>query len=213
MKKTTSKKKMIEYLANHFMYNTMNSWNNCESYARNVKVHSIDTTSEVRDKLYELLDTEGAYNDINDILRDFDERHEHAYQMGFNGRSGGYIVLYGGGIKESEHKSYCTECGQRNFTTIEDTGNECGKCGEKARVNHKFVETYTKPGQGMSNDIEELKELEDFELQDLYELVEDFDATVDLVIKTAIDMATRYEVVEKEISIPKTIKVLQEKGA
>jgi hypothetical protein len=36
------------------------------------------------------------------------------------------------------HKSVCQECGQRNFTTVEETGNKCGKCGKAARVNKDF---------------------------------------------------------------------------
>jgi len=32
-----SQKAMVEFLSNHFRYNTMNSWNNSTSYANNIK--------------------------------------------------------------------------------------------------------------------------------------------------------------------------------
>jgi len=39
------------------------------------------------------------------------------------------------------HKSYCTSCYQRNFTTIEETGTKCGKCGLETRVNRNYYRT------------------------------------------------------------------------
>lgn len=44
-------------------------------------------------------------------------------------------------LREVTHRSYCLECSQRNFTTVEDTGTKCGKCGKNARVNNTFYKT------------------------------------------------------------------------
>ena len=44
-------------------------------------------------------------------------------------------------LREIAHKSYCMACYQRNFTTVEETGNKCGKCGKETRVNHTFYKT------------------------------------------------------------------------
>jgi len=43
--------------------------------------------------------------------------------------------------ERSEHKSYCTKCFQRNFTSVKETGTKCGKCGENARVDKVFYKT------------------------------------------------------------------------
>jgi hypothetical protein len=115
---TPSKKSMIEFLANHFRYHTMNSWNCATSYARNVKVHNLGLIGERLNKAYELLSAEGAFDEVNEIIRAFDEAHEYRFQMSFNGRSSGYLILYQGGQKPSGYQSYCTICGQLNYKRI-----------------------------------------------------------------------------------------------
>ena len=46
----------------------------------------------------------------------------------------------------SDHKSVCTSCGQRNFTSVKETGNTCGKCGEANRIDKTFYkETKAQP--------------------------------------------------------------------
>lgn len=42
-------KDMIDYLKNHFRYDTMNSWNRATSYANNVKIHRV-IPNELQDK-------------------------------------------------------------------------------------------------------------------------------------------------------------------
>ena len=41
-----SREQMERYLADHFRYPTMNSWNNSTSYANNVKIHRLGLTAE-----------------------------------------------------------------------------------------------------------------------------------------------------------------------
>ena len=125
-----SRKQMIEYLKNHYRYNTMNSWNQSTSYANNVKIYNLDFSSNEQNKLYELVEMSEFYDRLSYHFYEFARKHNFYWQAGFNGRSGGYIVLYQGFSKKSEYKSYCTSCGQRNYKTIEETGNcRCGKCG------------------------------------------------------------------------------------
>ena len=46
----------------------------------------------------------------------------------------------------SDHKSVCTECGQRNFTSSKENGNTCGRCGRNSRIDKVFhKETKGKP--------------------------------------------------------------------
>ena len=174
-----SRKAMTEFLSRHFRYSTMNSWNGATSYAHSMKIHKLPLSSEEKDKLHELMECEDAYRTINDLIADFDCEHDYEYQAGFNGRSGGYLVLYVGGKKPSGYKSYCTECGQKNYAAVEEavpegsirnnehtgTGNKCGRCGANARKNYTQVhmEVYMRPGQG----IDQGEDFSDWEMEQL----------------------------------------------
>ena len=99
-----SKKAMIEYLSGHFRYFTMNSWNRSRSYAHNLKIYSLGLDSETQQRLYALIQCEDFYDSINQLIYDFSAAHGGLWQAGFNGRSGGYLVLYQGGIEPSGYK-------------------------------------------------------------------------------------------------------------
>lgn len=81
-------------------YYTMNSWNLSKSMAYNLKVYNV-IPKEYQDRVYELMVIDGFYDDINMLISDFDNTFNHEWQAGFNGRSGGYLVLYKGGRHES----------------------------------------------------------------------------------------------------------------
>ena len=80
-------------------YYTMNSWNQHSAPAYNMKVYNIISDSNLRSKIYDLMSTSEFWDDINQCIYDFDyEMKEKGfeYKAGFNGRSGGYLVLYRG---------------------------------------------------------------------------------------------------------------------
>ena len=81
-----------------------------------------------------MLDVSEFYEDLRYLIDEFDESHNYLWQAGFNGRSGGYLVLYQGFAKPSEYKSYCRNCGQKNYESITENGNKCGRCGAEERV-------------------------------------------------------------------------------
>lgn len=119
-----NKKQMISYLENHYRYFTANSWNISTSYANNLKIHTLGLENSIESKLYDMIDTDGFYDSINDLIHDFAAGYDHRWQAGFNGRSGGYLVLYSGGKELSGYKSHCIKCGQLNFKQVppsEDT--------------------------------------------------------------------------------------------
>lgn len=87
----SSCKSMFNYLKNHFMYNTMNSWNGERSIANNVKLYNLKLDGDWC-VAYDFL-LKDNYFEINSMIEDFEIEHE-GYSLGFNGRSGGYIVLY-----------------------------------------------------------------------------------------------------------------------
>lgn len=94
-----NREQKIKYLKGHYRYYTMNSWNRSTSYAANVKIHNF-VPRELRDKAYEIMEQGDVYELINDSLREFSERYDYQYQIVFNGRSSGYLVLINGGYNE-----------------------------------------------------------------------------------------------------------------
>ncbi len=112
---------MIAYLEGHFRYSTASSWNGMSSYAKRVKLWDIKFPNKaVEDRAWKAVSLESAYWGVNAIFRQFAERYGHGWQIGFNGRSSGYCVLYSGGTRDSGYRSYCPECGQRNYTYAPD---------------------------------------------------------------------------------------------
>lgn len=84
-----SNKEMFNFLHNHFEYDTLNSWNRLHSIANNVKLYNLPV--DYSDALEAL--KEDDYCSINACIEEFNENHP-GYKVGFNGRSGGYLVLY-----------------------------------------------------------------------------------------------------------------------
>ena len=213
-KKVNIKKRgeMIAFLKNHFRYHTMNSWNRSTSYANNIKLYNIDKPADIdSDTCWEMLGITNWHEKLNDLLEDFGRRHNWLWQTGINGRSGGYIVLYQGGIKPSGYKSYCTHCGQKNYQIVPDGQiGICGKCNAKARVNFKqtHVQVFTWPGKEIDMS-EDFRSWSLFELQDRVALVQEFDRLCSDIVATYFDICRNYRIVEEEILVPKTIKILE----
>ena len=200
------------FLKKHYRYNTMNSWNRSTSYANNIKLHQIDKPEDIdNDTWWEMLWITEWQEKLSDLLEDFGRRHEWNWQVGINGRSGGYVVLYRGGIKPSGYKSYCTHCGQKNYEAVPESQiGICGRCDAKARVNFKqtHMQVFTWPGRSVD-------EYEDFadrtlsELRERVELVQDFDRLCDCLVAEYVETCRNYRIAEEEILVPKTIKVLE----
>ena len=119
-----TKAQMINFITGFNLYPTMNSWNNSEGYSINVKLYNLDLTSKQKDTMYAILSDEGLsdeyYMALKDIIMDYEVKINKAYhetrhdplnhisevekkneysmirqfEIGFNGRSGGHLVLY-----------------------------------------------------------------------------------------------------------------------
>lgn len=87
----TNDKQMFNFIANHSTYYTGNSWNRTRSIAHNVKLYNLDLEGDWATALAFL--ESGNYENINIMIHDW-ERENPGYSVGFNGRSGGYLVLY-----------------------------------------------------------------------------------------------------------------------
>lgn len=202
-----NKQEMIDFLANHFRYFTMNSWNNSTGWANNVKIPKV-IPSKYQDAVFELMQTDDFYMSIGDILNDFDMMYNYQYQAGINGRSGGYIVMVHGGVKEDTIFTF------ENTNNGRDYADGYGWMNiEEAKGRGLYKKTrrrvFTQPGLDVdTGNPNELQDMEMSELQEITERVQEFDIVCDNVVSMAIDMAKNYEVEEEEILVPQTVKTL-----
>lgn len=206
-----NRKEMVEFLTSHFRYNTMNSWNNSTSYAHNVKIYNLELTSKQFDKMWDIINTNEFYDEIQWLIDDFNENHNYKWQVGFNGKSDGYLVLYQGGQKDSGYKSRCTICRQLNYKTIEETGNcKCGRCGFDTRVNldSPIMQSFVYPRK----DVDMGEDFEDWDIDSIrnrVKLVQEFDTLCDDILKQVVYLLDNAKIEEEIEYIPQKKKVLK----
>jgi hypothetical protein len=87
----TNDKQMFNFLKNHYQYYTMNSWNGLKSIANNVKLYKLGLSGDWTTALNFL--NSDSYDIITSMIEDWEYEHK-GYKVGFNGRSGGYLVIY-----------------------------------------------------------------------------------------------------------------------
>ena len=203
---------MIVFLRKHPRYNTMNSWNQSTSYAHCIKLHKLQKPPEVGENIWWELFTMAQWTAVfSDLLEDFGRAYNWQWQAGINGRSGGYVVLYQGGIKPSGYQSYCTHCGQKNYQAVpEGQKSICGRCEAKARVNFKTpdMQIFTWPGKSTDQG-EEFRDWSLSQLQDRVKLVQEFDRLCDSIVSEYQRTCKNNRITEEQILVPKTIKVLE----
>lgn len=204
-----TRQEMIAFLRNHFRYYTANSWNRSMSYARNVKIYNLDLTPEQESKAFEFIETLSALEEISLIMRDFDEKHDHEWQAGFNGRSGGYIVLYRGFKELDTHtKTVCNHCGIRTGYAEEMRCKVSGCSGTLKKISRPVYRIGVYPGKGVDMN-EDFKEWSDDVLKARYDLVKEFDQIVDDCIVQFKYMLDNFRIIEKVVPCTRTIKVVE----
>lgn len=207
-----SRKAMISFLREHCRYYTMNSWNRSSSYANNIKLHNIEKPGAIDDDTWwSMLEIAQWQTKLSDLREDFGSRYNWQWQVGINGRSGGYLVLYRGGIKPSGYQSYCSQCGQKNYQLVpEGQTGICGRCNAKARSNFSQtpMQIFTWPGKDVDMD-EDFADWPLTELRQRVELIQDLDRLCDTIIEEYIFLCKNYRITEEEIMLPKMIKVLE----
>lgn len=205
-----SRDSMEEYLASHFRYYTMNPWNRSQSYAHNVKIYNLGLPEDIIEKAWDVIETEDFYlYHINTLIEEFDEEMDFRYQAGFNGRSGGYVVLYQGGYEE---KPYFRQTWNSNNYYCDSQNRSYSK---KEAENHpRFGETYkkvyTKPGLGMDED-KDYSELSMDELRNTVELVQRFDLLVEEMRDVLLELCRTTDVETEEYYVTKKRRVLVDK--
>ena len=207
-RKPRTRKEMVAYLKDHFRYYTANGWNGLSSYANCIKITHLGLTSEEEDACLDMLSVDDSFaaSGFLAVLRAFDRKHDYSWQIGSNGRSGGYLVLYQGGTKPSGDKSYCSSCGQRNFQVATEDSNKCGRCGGE-RINFdKPPVTVFASSVGTDSDAD-FEDWSTSELKRRVDVVWDFDKTCEKACKAYIEYATNHIVEEEIILVEKTIRV------
>ena len=115
----TNDKQMFNFLRDHFNYYTLSTWNGLRSIANNVKLYNLALTGDWCVAL-SLLEA-GEYDTISMLIHDW-ERDNPGYEVTFNGRCGGYLVLTDkgsnrhvlpeeitGSVDYEDYKEYCRE--------------------------------------------------------------------------------------------------------
>lgn len=101
-------KEMFNFINTHFTYSTLNSWNGLRSIANNVKLYRLFLSGDwtvVRTMLFDDTDRCGLRMEISDTIFEWEIAHP-GYKCYFNGRSGGYLVLY----NEGDNRSVVPDC-------------------------------------------------------------------------------------------------------
>lgn len=198
-----SRKAMEAYLSGHFRYDTMNGWNRATSYACNMKLYNLGLDREITDKLYEMIQVPEFYDELHMLIQEFNEAHDYLWQAAWNGRSGGYLVLYQGESRPSQYRSFCTACGQKNYTSVSKTGKRCGVCGKETRMDYITppMQIVAFPGRSIDQD-EDFEEWSLWELKRRTALVQEFDQLADDIVSAAVEMARTYEVTEEIEYVP-----------
>lgn len=200
---------MTGFLRGHSRYWTMNSWNRSTSYANCVKVHRLDLTPEQLENAWAMLDMPQVYDAIHAVLEEWAVKHEWRSQISFNGRSGGYLVLYQGGLDwKSARTAQCDECGKLTWHK-QDTPCTSDDCDGTLRVlPQPRPQIVTYPGRGLDED-EDFMDLTMGDLRDRVRLVHDFDRACDVAVAEFIRFCDGYRVIEKDILVPTTVKALE----
>jgi len=206
---TRSREAMIAFLEGHNRYDTMNSWNRATSYANCVKVHRLDLTREQMDKAWAMLDMEEVFDAIHGIIQDWSVEHDWRWQVGFNGRSGGYLVLYQGGLNYHNARSaQCDTCGKLTWHKEDVPCTTQGCTGTLKVLEKARPQIVTYPGRG-TDESEDFQEWSIDQLRDRVKLVQEFDKLCDAVVTEFLHYCENFTIVEKDIMVPKTIKVLE----
>ncbi len=209
--KPRTKKAMTAYLEGHPRYDTGNSWNAATSYARKIKLNCLTFPDKATENAaYAIIGSDTDWwrdAGLRELIREFDERWNHSWQLGTNGRSGGYLVLYQGGTEPSGFKSYCTECGQRNYREAAAGDDVCGVCHEPTRVNYEKppVRVFTWAYRGVDM-VKDYAHWNKDALAARTEVVWDLDQTVERMAKTFIDYCRDRRVVEEVVMVPQTVR-------
>ena len=160
----TKDKQMFTFLKEHFEYYIMNSWNRVQSVANNVKLYKLDLSGDWT-VAQSLLD-KGDYETLYDII--YAWMYEHpGYEVRFNGRSGGYLVLCSVGRCAHILPDEILEC-----EDYDEYKRYCQEHYGSVKANRDELVYYTKLVQDFDRLCDELRDYCDKLSQQTFEIIE-----------------------------------------
>ena len=136
----SSPKSMWNFLHDHYHYHTMSSWNGMKSIAHNVKLYNLKLDGDwtvALQFLHDEMDTGCLQMFIDDEIREF-SRENPGYVVGFNGRSGGYLVLY----NSDNYRTVLPDCVEQ-YDTYEDFKLDCKDYGYRIKDYYRELREVT----------------------------------------------------------------------
>lgn len=171
----TNDKQMFNFLKGHFVYPTMNSWNLLYSIANNVKLHRLNLAGNWCTAL-SLLEN-GEYDTISYMIDDWRRCHP-GYEVYFNGRCGGYLVL-----KDLTYNGNLLPESILDCDTYEEYKDWCKYNYGSVKANRDELVRFTKLIQDFDKLCDELREfcnelsLLSFEIVEMNKSVDNFNET------------------------------------
>lgn len=200
---------MTDYLRGHPRYDTMNSWNRSTSYAHGVKLHDLELTPEQLAVAWDLLDCEEVFDAIQALLQEWAIGHQWRWQVGFNGRSNGYLVLYQGGLDhEHARTARCDACGKLTWHKQDVPCTREGCDGALRVLEKPRPRIITYPGRSLDQG-EDFADWDIESLRDRVRLIQSFDRLCQDVLELFCHTCDHYTVIDRQILVPKTVKVLE----
>jgi hypothetical protein len=166
----TNDRQMFEFLKGHFEYPTLSSWNRLYSIANNVKLNHLGLSGDWCTALAFL--ENGEYDNLGFMIHDWMRKHI-GYEVYFNGRSGGYLVL-----KDVEHNSHILPESILDNDTYEEYKEWCHENYGTVKANRDELVYFTKLVQDFDKLCDELRDYCD-ELSNLKFEVIEMQKTVD----------------------------------
>lgn len=170
----TNDKQMFNFLKYHFTYDTLNSWNNLVSIANRVKVYDLHLDGDEWMAL-KFLEYDN-YEVVNDMIYDWEHEHK-GYSVGFNGRSGGYLVLYNDGNNRNVLPEFIT-----HNDTYEEYKEYCKEYYGSVKSNRYNLKQYVRLVQDFDKLCDEIRDYvnelskRDFASEMFVQVIEDFNA-------------------------------------
>ena len=160
----TNDKQMFNFLKEHFEYYTCNSWNGLRSIANNVKLYNLGLSGDWCVAL-SLLEADD-YDTVTMIIHDWERKHP-GYSVGFNGRSGGYLILGNKGNASHVLPDEITES-----VDYDEYKRYCRDYLGSVKMNRKVLVDYTKLVQDFDRLCDELRDYCDHLSKHSLELIE-----------------------------------------
>ena len=165
----TNDRQMFWFLKEHFVYPTLNSWNCLYSIANKVKLYDLRLSGDWCVAL-SLLES-GEYDTLGFMIHDWMMEHPY-YEVYFNGRSGGYLIL-----KDRDYNGNLLPESILDCDTYEDYKEWCRDNYGSVKANRDELVKFTK-------------------------LIQDFDKLCDELRDYCDHLSTlRFEVIEMEKSV------------